>query len=325
MKRKLDLLLPFHKVDDYFYQAIHSIQESSIQPHVILIDDRPTSEKTRFSNFGFNKFSILKTGGEAGYGLALELGSKFIETEHVALFNSDDLIHPKKFEIQLSNIRESDISITNLQRINDKNRPIHSLLGTLNTDTYDPIFLILGAYGANATWLMKSEWWLNNAFFDNQEMLDWRIALKTFNDARITYSNEKLYLYRKHNSQKTKQRKYAQEDLMPIYESMNIFIQKVGLPKINFATFIDVSLPWVQGISTLNSSISTWSAEVTKYMNNYDYAIQRNFQDLLARRYIAKSFKSFVNDKKIYYSKNGLRAVSCLGRELFSNFLVDHF
>ena len=125
----------------------------------------------------FRDLELVKTGGNLGYGLALKKGSEFIGSESIGLFNSDDLVDPYRFKKQLSALGSYDLSITGMYKINQKGAPIAPLTGEIKSKKYDPIYLLLGSYGANATWVMQKTWWLENAFFDSKEALDWRIAI----------------------------------------------------------------------------------------------------------------------------------------------------
>ena len=118
MKIKLDVLLPFHRIDKYFYEALNSLKKSTVPLRVIMINDSVNQ------NFRLNLHSTTNlwltycnTGGNIGYGNALKIGTNYIENPFVALMNSDDLIHPDRFKKQLEIINEFDIVISNLRKI----------------------------------------------------------------------------------------------------------------------------------------------------------------------------------------------------------------
>lgn len=280
---KLDVLLPFHRNDEYFTQAIKCFNESDFKDlNLILIDDRDgdTSE-IKYLDSLLTKFSLIKTSGGVGYGEALRLGSKSITSPFVALMNSDDLFSPERFGVQLESIGSSDLSICRMKRINAAGRTSQSLIKDLSTQHFDPIYLLFGAYGANATWLSTSEWWQNEVFFDSHSALDWRIALKTFNATKIRYISEDLYSYRRHKRQVTgAQNSFLDEDL--VYSEWNEF------SLLNFGASFSPSLFRTMATPWLSSSTIDWS-EVKYFMetvkkSNYSQQIRDQLLELIARR-----------------------------------------
>lgn len=280
---RLDVLLPFHRNDEYLTQAINCFNKSDFKDlNLILIDDREgdTSEINHLDSL-LIKFNLIKTSGGVGYGEALKLGSKSITSPYVALMNSDDLFSPKRFGVQLESIGSSDLSICKMKRINAAGQASRSLIKELSTHHFDPIYLLFGAYGANATWLSTSEWWQNEVFFDSHSALDWRIALRTFNATKIRYISEDLYFYRRHKRQVTgSQNSFLDEDL--VYSEWNNF------SLLNFGSGFSPSLfrtmgtPW-QSSSTIDWSEIKFFMETVK-MSNYSQQIRDQLLELIARR-----------------------------------------
>ena len=205
---KIDILLPFHKIDRNFAAAIDSLKNSNHKSlNIILIDDRPyvDSDSNLDNLIGSDlEITYIRTTGLVGYGFALKSGTTKITSKYVALMNSDDLIHPARFSKQLESIEGFDLCFTKMAKINSNNHQIPAMMGTLKQPNYHPLFLLLGSYGADATWLMTAEWWQKNSFFDHELGLDWRIAMKSFFNSKIKYLDEVLYFYRRHESQSSK-------------------------------------------------------------------------------------------------------------------------
>jgi glycosyltransferase involved in cell wall biosynthesis len=153
----LDVILPFHRADKYFESSIMSLaQTKSVSFRTILIDDRPNKSEVLVSLFkNLKSYVVAETPGGVGYGKSLEYGSKIVESDAVALFNSDDLISPDRLSRQYDQLNSHDLSVTNIARINAQGKPIKSLTGEINSTNYDPIYLTLGSYGANATWCVR--------------------------------------------------------------------------------------------------------------------------------------------------------------------------
>ena len=114
----VDVLLPFHKANEHFYSALKSLELSSYKNfNVILIDDCiqdcRSSIMKKLENYEL-RFLYVRTKGNAGYGLALKLGTSKINSKYVALMNSDDLIHPERFVKQIEAIKSRDLCFTKI-------------------------------------------------------------------------------------------------------------------------------------------------------------------------------------------------------------------
>jgi len=280
---KLDVLLPFHRNDEYFAQAINCFNMSDFKDlNLILIDDRDsdTSEVKHLDTL-LTKFNLIKTSGGVGYGEALKLGSRLITSPYVALMNSDDLFSPERFGVQLESIGISDLSICKMKRINAAGQTSKSLIKELSTQHFDPIYLLFGAYGANATWLATSEWWQNNVFFDKYSALDWRIALKTFSETKIRYISDDLYSYRRHKRQVTGAlNSFLDEDL--VFSEWNEFSLLNFGSGFSPSLFRTMATPWLSS-STIDWSEMKYFMEIVK-KSNYSQQTRDQLLELIARR-----------------------------------------
>ncbi len=119
MSADVDVLLPFHTLDRYFELALDSLAMSqNVNLRLILVDDTPVQNFDPSNLISrYSKIELVRTGGGQGYGVALREGSKFIESQAVALFNSDDLACAARFLNQLFALENADGSITSMQRI----------------------------------------------------------------------------------------------------------------------------------------------------------------------------------------------------------------
>jgi glycosyltransferase involved in cell wall biosynthesis len=282
----LDVLVPFHRVDNFFREAISSLGECrGVNFRTILIDDRKDRSQgimELLQNLKF--FEIVKTNGGEGYGAALKVGTSATTADAVALFNSDDLVRPDRFKIQLKALETHELSVSNIGRIDAKGNQTTSLAGRIFTTEYDPIFLLFGAYGANATWCMRKDWWTSNAFFDSKECLDWRIALKAFPNSQICYSPEPLYLYRKHSSQVTSN-KLVESNLMDVvYTAWNQFNFSAGMPLASRSIFDFVATPWLHGSLLDLVELDNWSHQLNSILSFKTAEIRKNLKYLLNRR-----------------------------------------
>jgi hypothetical protein len=320
---KIDVLFPFHRNNDFFLESIASLQASrDVELNPIFIDDRADKSIDLSDIFKtFPTYVYIKTTGEVGYGEALRLGSQAINSSYVALMNSDDLISPYRLIKQIKHLENSEISITRMHRINSNNFEIKSYLSDSKGSVYDPIFLILGAYGANATWCMHSNWWKQNAFYDSGQCLDWRIALKSFYNSEISYLSEPLYFYRKHNYQVTKSKLVDFSEMKPTYLLWNDFLKNYNLSNIGYELFSHIATPWNTDINSLNVDFFYFYNQLITIADKLDETTNKDFVKILKRRSVLALLKTNdLNSIGRLFRISGLESFRFLGDVLHNTF-----
>ena len=309
MSVKIDVIFPFHRVDSFLLEAIDSLSMSKeVSFRAIVVDDRADQSKNVESLFGkFRNSTIVSTGGGAGYGAALKAGTENSTADVIALFNSDDLVDPMRLALQSKSLTYSDLSIARMERIKANGHRSKSISGEVFSNNYHPAYLLLGSYGANATWCMRSEWWKKNAFFDDDECLDWRIALSAFPTSKITYLESPLYFYRRHPNQITANKKIDSELMAPVYSSWNEFAKLLLGRTFPRAIFDAYGTPWLIGESVQNSEAAIFEKDLINLSKQFDSAIHQNLKSLLHRRnlLLARN-KSLPLFDRLKYFANGL-------------------
>lgn len=285
---RIDILFPFHRNDALLRQSILSLHKSNdVFLNPIFIDDRKNKDNDLSELFKiFSSYEYIKTGGEVGYGEALRLGSQAIGSNYVALMNSDDLISPNRLINQIKLLEQSEISIAKMHRIDANNQTIYPYMGDIQSSTYDPIFLILGSYGANSTWCMHASWWKENAFFDNAQCLDWRIALKTFHNSHLSYTPEPLYYYRKHTDQVTKSRTISFQEMEPTYLLWQEHLGRYGIENVSYEVFNLVATPWNVDLECFDLNFFQFHKKLLLISRQLDVKIQQDFKKIIKRRNI---------------------------------------
>lgn len=320
----LDVVMPFHRVDSFFFDAVNSVKKSEgVRVNLILVDDRAPGKNSMVKvqdNFPF--VNILRTKGAQGYGAALRVAASALRTDAVALFNSDDIVHPQRFIKQLKSLSKNDISHCGVQRISKDGKFVPSLAGNFNSKIYDPNFLLLGAYGANATWLMTRDWWMENVFFDSDECLDWRIALSTFSKTKISYLPEKLYFYRKHENQVTARNESDLDTLQPLFIKWTEFAKLNSFGSYSFETFKFFAMPWLKIGKIEIEEIEEFAQKILLSARTKDTEISDGFMSLIQRRYIfgIKNTTSFRNKFKLV--SQGKEEIRNIASDMALNFLT---
>ncbi len=320
----LDVVLPFHRVDKYFESAILSLAQSKrVTFRTILIDDRIDKSKDLTNLFNnLESFDVVETPGGVGYGSALQYGSKLVESDAIALFNSDDLISSDRLCRQYDQLSNNEISIVNMARINEQGKRNKSIMGEISSTAYNPIFLSLGAYGANASWCVRKTWWDKFIYFDNNECLDWRIAFTSFCSTSIGFISEPLYFYRKHPDQVTKQCNLSRSQMDVVYKAWINFIASFGIGPAAYSTFSALATPWNNNASEVNINELVKTVEqISGFANNLDPKISINLKKLIQRRYILalKNTKSVSDSMQLL--KMGLPEAPGIANDLLKNLI----
>jgi glycosyltransferase involved in cell wall biosynthesis len=284
----VDVILPFHRCDLYFEQAINSLYASrGISFKTILVDDRVDKTiKIHKLLRRIKNYEIVETSGGVGYGNALNLGSKISQSDVLALFNSDDLMHPDRLRKQIESLETSSVNFTKMTRIDHQNHVRKSLAGELVGQNYHSLFLLLGSYGANASWCMRKEWWAKNAYFDSDNCLDWRIALKSFDHSLVGYISESLYFYRQHRIQSTANKSLGLQEMNVVYLEWQSLMERLNIGSYSYDTFSILAMPW-NNLNTVNGQeIFKARQAILNYANNLNTQILKDVKVLIDRRMI---------------------------------------
>jgi hypothetical protein len=186
----------------------------------------------------------------------------------------------------MATLDKDSISFTKICRINSIGQSQRSLMGIPTGNLYHPIFLLLGSYGANASWCMRSEWWEKQSFFDSNQCLDWRIAMNSFNNTSIAYLPEDLYFYRKHSDQVTSQKNFSTSEMQPVYQKWIELAEKFGLEKYSYSTFVSLAMPWNYLDNFNYSELRKVARDIADSISKFDYSIQSDVNRLLSRRFV---------------------------------------
>jgi hypothetical protein len=181
---------------------------------------------------------------------------------------------------------KSDLCLAKMIKFrNSKFERVPSLLGDLNCSIYTPIFLLLGSYGANATWVFKKDWAIKNKLFAHRtDLSDWHIALRLFWKSKISIVNSELYYYRMHSYQRTKTTKNI--DNKVLLRMLSKFNESLNLPKLNSA-----ELEVIAGIARPKFiSLQLDAEKILNWFNSFEELIiskiseENGYNSILRRR-----------------------------------------
>ncbi|ELK0490891.1 glycosyltransferase, partial [Escherichia coli] len=90
---------------EYLHECLKSLYEQTKQAdEIVLVYDGPiTNELDKVVNYWLNSLpiKIIKLSKNVGLGQALNKGLAQCENDYVARMDTDDICHPKRFEIQI--------------------------------------------------------------------------------------------------------------------------------------------------------------------------------------------------------------------------------
>lgn len=311
----IDVLLPFHKEDDYLYSAIDSVSRSvEVQIRIILIDDRINPRPlTRLPA----NATIIRTSS-IGYARALNAAKQAILSPFTAIMNSDDLVHPERFKTQIQHLEKysSQLVACGIQKFRKK-RFVSSKFGDLQSSGFlDSRVLLLGAYGVDATWCGRSDWWISNIEFVNQPMSDWATGMQVSRTTDIYFDHNKLYYYRQHPNQTTADSSFSSSGLHEIVKYwLNLAREK------NIQDLTSREIAWVaapRGRSSLNRNEVR---RISEWLTRFNILTENRFAHLIARRFLLLIVDNFVNKFEVKEVLLCASAALSISAETLSNSL----
>jgi glycosyltransferase involved in cell wall biosynthesis len=286
----LDVLLPFHRCDKYFFESMASLLHSNFQDfRILLIDDRMNlSHSSKLDELLRNKSVKYFRNSNHGYGNSLNLGISKSDSKFIALMNADDLVHPNRLKEQISVFLEMkcDVVTTKLQKFSGRLvKP--QLAGFFTSPDFDPLQLLFGSYSANASSMYKRSWLSDDKRFLNSDMADYLFALQNYENARVRFINRDLYYYRQHRLQTTSQIRAIPDDF---FAAWKLIAAGYNFPIISPSTITCLALPFHKPEAICTKELENWIAHLEnsvlgsrtfpkKYRDEYSLII---FRRLLA-------------------------------------------
>jgi hypothetical protein len=200
--------------------------------------------------------------------------------------NSDDLIAEDKLLLQANSLESTnaEICIGRLQKFSDKGR-IPSLSGDVDIDHYDFKYLLLGAYGADATIMTTANVFSRIFFEENCKSSDWATSFRYYPNLTVIGKAQAVYYYRMHSEQITNdpsQKEKNFKEIFPYWEELNT---RLGLPQLNFSTAATIAAPAERNnLDDFNfEELKNWEGRYLELF--FDSTQRKNVKALIARRH----------------------------------------
>jgi glycosyltransferase involved in cell wall biosynthesis len=205
---KVDVLIPFHRIDSYLEAAIASAQGSlGVEVRVIAIND--SGQEVTKVLLGLRAEDLLVKSLFKGYLGALSTGFANCEADFIAFLDSDDLQQETRLlsQVELMNETDADISSCELRKFVTPLdfREVKPLFGSVPQFVEPESKLILGAYGADSSLVIRVATLREFEYLHReypQQLADyfWLIQM-LLGGKRYVHSQEGNYYYRIHGGQ----------------------------------------------------------------------------------------------------------------------------
>jgi glycosyltransferase involved in cell wall biosynthesis len=195
---KVSVFIPFHNPDDSLINAVQSVINQTYNNwELFLINDGSTNLYDKYKKYEtFNKITIIEHDECRGLAVRLNEMTNYGNGDYIARMDSDDTMHPRRIEYQVS--MAPDISTVITTSANLFVDGIHS--GYLKGKSYDynEISTFSSVMIIHPSIFAKREWFVNNKYnvflFRAQDRELW---LRSSNHTRFINIDKPLINYNK--------------------------------------------------------------------------------------------------------------------------------
>ena len=197
------VLIPFRGQLEELSATVDSVRQSTMQKfRILVIDDRP-GEVSAPDFLHCDEY--LRSHGQ-GLSKVIELSKLHVTERYVALLAGDDLMSPSRLQLQFEEIQKlnAEICLSGMRKFSSIHKELEMLSGIPIIKTFTKMWLLLGAYGADGTIFMTSDFYRDKYVLDPTDSYsDWTLALANY-PSEIAYVAQDLVFYRQHANQTTR-------------------------------------------------------------------------------------------------------------------------
>jgi|688.fasta_scaffold09310_3 hypothetical protein len=294
---RIAVVIPFRGELSYLAQAVNSVRESSFKNIRILVFD--DNDQPHGGLDFLQDGEYFPTGG-IGLPAVIEFSKKLISEDFVAILAGDDIMSSSRLQLQLDAIRkvDSEICLSRMKKFSLSHAKIEMLSGSPEIETFSKVWLLLGAYGADGTILMTTDFYKNKYLLDPIDSYsDWTLALTNYPD-RIAYVPEDLVFYRQHAGQTTRKNRndFLQSGVYPAWQ--NTF-EKIFGSSPAMDVLLILGAPWfrceISPKSILKSRIYASQILASFHNEGFTRIDQESAELLILRRYLFRlNFRNLI-------------------------------
>ncbi len=203
----LEVLIPFHRNDEFLRDAIKSVLENlPSDSRIIAIND--SNETIERDEIGLRPEDLLLVSKSKGYVGALGTGVNASSAEFVSFLDSDDLCGKNRFDLQIAALKQADADYCSGKLIRITSEGVQksqkSILGDIPDEFNSRQAFLLGSHRADSTVVIKGslirQAWKIHGTFPGM-FADYGFALSLPRNTRFTHEPKAIYKYRAHSGQ----------------------------------------------------------------------------------------------------------------------------
>ena len=237
-KSCIDVILPtLGKNLDFLHESIDSVINQAETNKVLICIDKESRYKSELvaslNNYSPDKLTIIYSEMQ-GVGETLNAGLRASSAPYIARQDDDDISEKFRFAKQLKLLQDHKSQICFSALTLFENDEVDNLYTEIAHEAAENYFwiesLVLGSTLNHATLLSENFYKDENIFYSATAAEDYHLWLRIAKNKKIYTTSEKLYRYRQHELQKTKN--WAWTDIYTeIFPQWEQFCDEINLPR----------------------------------------------------------------------------------------------
>lgn len=311
MSEVIDVILPFHRVDDLLLAAIRSLHNSrGVKVRIIAVND--TGIEINKEDLELLNADVLVANSDHGYVNALKCGVSASSSGYIAFQDSDDLSHPDRLRNALDLLNSGQFSLVTgklikfIDKVEDESG--FNLLGKVPTVKNQRHLWMLGTHGADSSIvgdgeLIRNTWEKHSRFDARFADFGWMLSLDQ--SVTIGHSDYSIYFYRMHANQISRRQNISSgweeiffvwresmsqiDTFFDLFENAN-FTKNVALALVMPASLIKLSpIEQLAMRKTISSILKQLKNEGAQDLSDWKFTLHARY--LIASR--GKDFRSW--------------------------------
>jgi glycosyltransferase involved in cell wall biosynthesis len=237
-KSCIDVILPtLGKNLDFLHESIDSVINQAETNKVLICIDKESRYKselvTSLNNYSPDKLTIIYSEKQ-GVGETLNAGLRASSAPYIARQDDDDISEKFRFAKQLKLLQDHKSQICFSALTLFENDDVDNLYTEIAHEAAENYFwiesLVMGSTLNHATLLSENFYKDENIFYSATAAEDYHLWLRIAKNKKIYTTNERLYRYRQHELQKTKNWVWT-EIYAEIFPQWEQFCDEINLPR----------------------------------------------------------------------------------------------
>jgi glycosyltransferase involved in cell wall biosynthesis len=290
----------------YLHESINSVISQAETNKVLICIDNKSSHKSELvssvTRYPSDKLTVIKSDLE-GVGETLNAGLRASSAPYIARQDDDDISESFRFAKQLKLLQEQEVELCFSGLSLFENENVSDLYTEVAHEAAENYFwiesLVLGSTLNHATLLSENFYKKENVFYSASKAEDYDLWLRIAKSKKIYTTSEKLYRYRQHGMQKTKNWNWS-DVYSEIYPQWIKFYDEVGLPRqLDKEAIFNLTFNISENNSIKNiEEFITFIHFLVKKLVESEQKADTRYWDYLTMR-VSEIFSNLENDQKV--------------------------